>query len=84
MVAFHSSGMSGGELLLSSFNDASFGPSICFGLGGTAIEYYSQIMDKSQVFLPVFLDFGSDIIRKAILDMPCTQFLMGNVRGGKA
>lgn len=40
MCQFYTGGMSGGELLLSSFNDTSFGPSICFGLGGTAIEYY--------------------------------------------
>lgn len=44
MCEFYNNGMSGGELLLSSFNDTTFGPSLCFGLGGTAIEYYGKIM----------------------------------------
>ncbi|CAL6000183.1 Acyl-CoA_synthetase [Hexamita inflata] len=83
MCNFFSNGMSGGELLLSSFNDTTFGPSICFGLGGTAIEYYGSVMNQSQTFLPVFVDFDSPVIRKTVEEMPCSQFLLGKIRGQK-
>jgi len=72
MCNFFNAGMSGGELLLSTINDTTFGPSICFGLGGTAIEYYGEIMNKSNVFLPVFLDFDSPVVKRTIEEMPAT------------
>lgn len=40
-------------------------------------------MNQSQIFLPVFLDFNSPIVRKSIEEMPCTQFLLGKIRGQK-
>ena len=87
MAKFYDSGMSNGELLISVFEDSSFGPCLCFGLGGTAIEYYGDVMKQSMstVFLPVFLNLKeSKPALAAIERLPVTQFLLGEVRGSKA
>ena len=47
MCKYSRYGMSGGELLLSTFDDNTFGPSLCFGLGGTAANYYDNTIENS-------------------------------------
>jgi len=86
MANFYTSGMSGGELLISAYEDGSFGPCICFGMGGTAVEYYKKAMKQamSQAFIPVFIDLHkSPVAQAAIERLPATQFLLGKVRGSK-
>ncbi|KAH0570158.1 Acyl-CoA synthetase [Spironucleus salmonicida] len=84
MAAFSQRNPSNGELLISAFNDDSFGPQLCFGMGGTGVEFYAEMMQKPNVFLPVFVNFRSTIVRKTILELPIMQFLLGKVRGFEA
>eukprot|EP00768_Dysnectes_brevis_P004927 gnl/Dysnectes_brevis/356_a394_2758.p1 GENE.gnl/Dysnectes_brevis/356_a394_2758~~gnl/Dysnectes_brevis/356_a394_2758.p1 ORF type:complete len:796 (+),score=289.82 gnl/Dysnectes_brevis/356_a394_2758:53-2440(+) len=83
MVSFHTKGLSGGELLISAFEDEAFGPCVAFGLGGTAVEYMKEVMlpSHSAVFLPVWLDLTAAHVRKAIEKLPAAKFLTGKVRG---
>ncbi|EET00248.1 Acyl-CoA synthetase [Giardia duodenalis ATCC 50581] len=86
MAKFYDSGMSNGELLISAFEDTGFGPCVCFGLGGTGVEYYKKVMRQghSSIFLPSWINLANSSAAVAALGrLPVSQFLMGKVRGSK-
>ncbi|ESU37737.1 ATP-dependent carboxylate-amine ligase, ATP-grasp domain protein [Giardia duodenalis] len=86
MAKFYDSGMSNGELLISAFEDTGFGPCVCFGLGGTGVEYYKKVMRQghSSIFLPSWINLANSTAAMAALErLPVSQFLLGKVRGSK-
>ncbi|GIQ89622.1 hypothetical protein KIPB_012133 [Kipferlia bialata] len=68
MTAFHTKGMSNGEILISAYDDPAFGPCLAFGSGGTTVEYLKGVMrpNKSALFLPVSLNLRDKHIRGMI------------------
>ncbi|KAL0232242.1 hypothetical protein PCE1_002584 [Barthelona sp. PCE] len=79
MVDFHSS--LGGEILLSCFQDPHFGPCVCFGFGGTTVEFMKEIMktNRANIILPASLDLES--VKHIIRDLPLVKLVTGEVRG---
>ncbi|KAG9390332.1 CoA-binding domain containing protein [Carpediemonas membranifera] len=78
---FKKGGLGGGEMLLSSYEDPFFGPTIAFGVGGTVVEYAKDVFrdGKSTFFVPAFVDI--DTVQDEFRKFPIVEQLDGKVRG---
>lgn len=78
----HAHGLSD-EMLLGLYQDPFFGPCVCLGFGGTAAEYYKDIMrpQNAQVFIPAAIDL--DHADRFLKNLPVVKFSEGGVRGVK-
>lgn len=84
---FYKGGLASGEYLLSSYLDPDFGPMLCFGIGGTGVEYSKTVMKagSSHAFIPAKADISEGSCFGDILEnLPATQLISGGVRGIKA
>lgn len=84
---FYRGGLASGEYLLSSYLDPDFGPMLCFGIGGTGVEYSKTVMKagSSHAFIPAKVDISKGSCFGDVLDnLPATQIISGGVRGIKA
>lgn len=82
MADFHTKTPSHGEILLSALIDPTFGPVVCFGLGGTTVEQMKEFMPESLLFIPCYVDLSTSIEwRTRIEQLPLSQYLLGNIRG---
>lgn len=84
---FYKGGLASGEYLLSSYLDPDFGPMLCFGIGGTGVEYSKTVMKagSSHAFIPAKVDISEGSCFGNILEeLPATQIISGGVRGIKA
>ena len=77
------SGDFGTELLVSGYQDPFFGPTVCYGLGGTIVEYLKKVMlpNHAQIFMPAL--FHSANYKKILEELPASQLAEGLVRGTK-
>jgi len=77
------SGDFGTELLVSGYQDPFFGPTVCYGLGGTTVEYLKKVMlpNHAQVFMPAL--FHNADYSKILKELPASQLAEGLARGTK-
>jgi len=77
------SGDFGTELLVSGYQDPFFGPTVCYGFGGTIVEYLKGVMlpGNAQVFMPSLYEGNS--YKKILEELPASKLAEGLVRGTK-
>ncbi|EAX98943.1 CoA binding domain containing protein [Trichomonas vaginalis G3] len=77
------SGDFGTELLVSGYQDPFFGPLVCYGFGGTTVEYLKSVMqpDHAQIFVPSL--FTGTNYGRIIENLPASKLATGRVRGTK-
>eukprot|EP00768_Dysnectes_brevis_P005309 gnl/Dysnectes_brevis/379_a421_4214.p1 GENE.gnl/Dysnectes_brevis/379_a421_4214~~gnl/Dysnectes_brevis/379_a421_4214.p1 ORF type:complete len:858 (-),score=387.92 gnl/Dysnectes_brevis/379_a421_4214:68-2641(-) len=83
-LAFSKDGLAGGEYILSSYEDTDFGPMLCFGIGGTGVEYSKTVMKpgSSHLFVPAKADLDQGtMMGDALGELPAAQIIAGKVRG---
>jgi len=78
------SGDFGTEMLVSGYQDPFFGPTVCYGFGGTIVEYLKEKMrpDNAQLFIPALFK-NQKAFEKAVASLPVAQLCEGKVRGTK-
>ncbi|OHS94754.1 CoA binding domain containing protein [Tritrichomonas foetus] len=74
----------GTEMLVSAYQDPFFGPTVCYGFGGTIVDYLKEVMSrgKSQVFIPALFD-QPEVFQKLIKELPVSKLAQGQIRGTK-
>jgi acyl-CoA synthetase (NDP forming) len=69
------------ELLIGAHQDSFFGPLVTVGFGGTATEYYKEIMKpgKSSLIFPATCN--EKVMKVLLIELPIIKMLTGDVRG---
>lgn len=75
----------GTEMLVSGYQDPFFGPTVCYGFGGTIVEYLNEVMlpGHAQLFMPAMFK-DKESYKNALLKLPVANLSEGKVRGTKA
>ena len=74
----------GTEMLVSAYQDPFFGPTVCYGFGGTIVEYLKEVMlpGHAQVFMPSLFS-NPKAYEEVLKNLPVAKLAEGKVRGCK-
>lgn len=74
----------GTEMLVSGYQDPFFGPTVCYGFGGTIVEYLKDVMlpGHAQIFMPSLFT-NPQAYEEALKNLPVAKLAEGKVRGCK-